>query len=64
MADVQESKEQVAIKTVSRSILTSKLLDNLQSEIDIMKSLSNRHITRLMDIVVSVRNSMRMRALH
>ena len=64
MADVQESKEQVAIKTVSRSILTSKLLDNLQSEIDIMKSLSNRHITRLMDIVVSVRNSTRMRAPH
>lgn len=45
---------QVAIKTVSRSILTSKLLDNLHTEIDILKSLSHRHITKLIDIVASI----------
>ena len=31
---------------------TGKLLDNLQLEIDILKSLSHRHITRLLDIIV------------
>lgn len=48
----QNTKEQVAIKTVSRHGLSSKLFDNLQSEIDILKSLSHRHITKLIDIVV------------
>ena len=48
----QETHEQVAIKTVSRSSLTSKLFENLQSEIDILKSLSHRHITKLINIVV------------
>ncbi|KAF8523694.1 kinase-like protein [Hysterangium stoloniferum] len=43
----------VAIKAVSRSILTSKLLDNLKSEIDILKQLSHKHITLLTDIVRS-----------
>ena len=32
--------------------MTAKLFDNLQSEIDILKSLSHRHITKLIDIVV------------
>jgi serine/threonine protein kinase len=42
----------VAIKTIKRDGLSSKLLDNLKSEIDILKSLSHRHITKLLDIVV------------
>jgi serine/threonine-protein kinase ULK/ATG1 len=49
---LQESHQQVAIKVVERNKLTAKLFDNLQSEIDILKSLSHRHITRLVDIVV------------
>ncbi|KAH7337686.1 kinase-like domain-containing protein [Rhizoctonia solani] len=46
-----ETRRAVAIKTISRSILTTKLLDNLESEINILKSLKNRHITELTDIV-------------
>lgn len=48
----QETRHTVAIKSVRRDILTAKLLDNLQSEIEILKSLSHRHITKLIDIVV------------
>ncbi|CAE6467887.1 unnamed protein product [Rhizoctonia solani] len=51
-----ETRRAVAIKTISRSILTSKLLDNLESEISILKSLKNRHITELTDIVKAHRN--------
>jgi len=51
----QETHKQVAIKTVSRSKLTTKLFENLQSEIEILKALSHRHITRLLDIVVRPR---------
>ncbi|KAI0074595.1 other/ULK/ULK protein kinase [Panus rudis PR-1116 ss-1] len=47
---------EVAIKTVNRSSLTEKLLHNLQGEIEILKSLSHRHITRLLDIVYAERN--------
>ncbi|KAG2159513.1 kinase-like protein [Suillus bovinus] len=47
---------QVAIKSVRRDILTAKLFDNLQSEIEILKSLSHRHITKLIDIVRAERN--------
>ncbi|KAF8573810.1 Pkinase-domain-containing protein [Ramaria rubella] len=49
----QTSHQPVAIKAVSRSILTSKLLENLKSEIDILKQLSHKHITLLTDIVHS-----------
>ncbi|KAH9997071.1 kinase-like protein [Russula vinacea] len=52
----EESRHEVAIKTVSRSGLSTKLVENLQSEIDILKSLSHRHITRLIDIVRAERN--------
>lgn len=52
----EETHHQVAIKAVSREILTPKLLDNLQSEIEILKSLSHRHITKLIDIVRAERN--------
>lgn len=48
----QETHQSVAIKSVRRDILTAKLLDNLQSEIEILKSLSHRHVTKLIDIVV------------
>ncbi|KAF8624651.1 hypothetical protein AX17_006982 [Amanita inopinata Kibby_2008] len=52
----EETRHQVAIKTVKRDILTAKLFDNLQSEIQILKLLSHRHITRLIDIVRAERN--------
>ncbi|KAI0301420.1 other/ULK/ULK protein kinase [Russula brevipes] len=52
----EESRHEVAIKTVSRSNLSSKLVENLQSEIDILKSLSHRHITKLIDIIRAERN--------
>ncbi|KAG6887596.1 hypothetical protein C0995_014130 [Termitomyces sp. Mi166 len=48
----EETRQQVAIKTVKRDNLTAKLFDNLKSEIQILKSLSHRHITRLIDIVL------------
>ncbi|KAG9127580.1 Serine/threonine-protein kinase [Ceratobasidium sp. 392] len=51
-ASLKETRRVVAIKTISRSILTTKLLDNLESEINILKSLKNRHITELTDIIV------------
>ncbi|TFY50358.1 hypothetical protein EVG20_g11565 [Dentipellis fragilis] len=52
----EETREEVAIKTVSRSSLSAKLFENLQSEIDILKSLSHRHITKLIDIIRAERN--------
>ncbi|KDQ51690.1 hypothetical protein JAAARDRAFT_40928 [Jaapia argillacea MUCL 33604] len=51
-----ETHQQVAIKTITRSGLNPKLLDNLRSEIDILKSLSHRHITKLIDIIRAERN--------
>ncbi|KZP16982.1 other/ULK/ULK protein kinase [Athelia psychrophila] len=47
----EETNLTVAIKAVKRDNLSAKLLDNLQSEIDILKSLSHRHITKLIDII-------------
>ncbi|KZS96920.1 other/ULK/ULK protein kinase [Sistotremastrum niveocremeum HHB9708] len=44
------TRQVVAVKTVSRSILTPKLVDNLWSEIHILKQLSHKHITQLIDI--------------
>ncbi|KAJ8588049.1 Pkinase-domain-containing protein [Rhizopogon salebrosus TDB-379] len=52
----EDTHDQVAIKVVRRDILTAKLLDNLQSEIEILKSLSHRHITKLIGIVRAERN--------
>lgn len=49
----EETHVQVAIKTVKRDNLSAKLFENLQSEIQILKSLSHRHITKLTDIVRS-----------
>lgn len=37
---------------MKRDNLSSKLFENLQSEIQILKSLSHRHVTKLIDIVV------------
>jgi serine/threonine-protein kinase ULK/ATG1 len=48
----QDNHHPVAIKTVLRQKLSAKLFENLQSEIQILKSLSHRHITKLIDIVV------------
>ena len=48
----QVTNAAVAIKTVSRAILTPKLVENLESEISILKQLKHRHITELLDIVV------------
>ncbi|KAF8452741.1 kinase-like domain-containing protein [Boletus edulis BED1] len=52
----EETHQTVAIKSVRRDILTAKLFDNLQSEIEILKSLSHRHITKLINIVRADRN--------
>jgi serine/threonine-protein kinase ULK2 len=49
---MQDTHRQVAIKTVKRDKLSVKLFDNLQSEIEILKLLSHRHITKLIDIIV------------
>ncbi|EPQ50542.1 kinase-like protein [Gloeophyllum trabeum ATCC 11539] len=51
-----ETHREVAVKTIKRSGLNRKLLDNLQSEIDILKSLSHRHITKLIDIINAEHN--------
>ncbi|KAG8812580.1 Serine/threonine-protein kinase [Serendipita sp. 401] len=51
----RDSRAAVAIKTVSRSILTPKLIDNLESEINILKQLKHPHITELIEIVKSER---------
>jgi serine/threonine-protein kinase ULK/ATG1 len=40
----------VAIKSVLRSKLTKKLLENLESEISILKGIKHRHIVQLLDI--------------
>jgi serine/threonine protein kinase len=47
-----DNHQSVAIKTVLRQKLSAKLFENLQSEIQILKSLSHRHITKLIDIVM------------
>ncbi|KAI0719856.1 kinase-like domain-containing protein [Cerioporus squamosus] len=52
----EQTHYQVAIKTVNRSGLSPKLFDNLQGEIEILKSLSHRHITRLLDVIRAERN--------
>ncbi|EPQ50022.1 kinase-like protein [Gloeophyllum trabeum ATCC 11539] len=50
-----ETHRDVAIKTIKRSGLNQKLLDNLQSEIDIVKG-TPRHITTLIDIINAEHN--------
>ncbi|KAJ7241666.1 kinase-like domain-containing protein [Mycena haematopus] len=52
----EDNNHPVAIKTVLRQKLSAKLFENLQSEIQILKSLSHRHITKLIDIVRTDRN--------
>ena len=49
---LQQTRQEVAIKTARRSNLSTKLFENLQSEIDILNSLSHRHITKLINIIV------------
>ncbi|KAJ7199902.1 kinase-like domain-containing protein [Mycena haematopus] len=52
----EDNNHPVAIKTVLRQKLSAKLFENLQSENQILKSLSHRHITKLIDIVCTDRN--------
>ncbi|KAF8153267.1 other/ULK/ULK protein kinase [Crassisporium funariophilum] len=47
----EDTRQIVAIKAVKRDNLSTKLFENLQSEIHILKNLSHRHITKLIDIV-------------
>ena len=46
---VQVTKEPVAIKSVLRSKLTKKLLENLASEINILKGIRHDNIVALVD---------------
>jgi serine/threonine protein kinase len=52
---VQKTDETIAIKAVSRQKLTAKLLENLESEINILKGISHRNITALKECFVSDR---------
>ncbi|KAI0089392.1 kinase-like protein [Irpex rosettiformis] len=52
----EDTHTPVAIKTVNRNGLSQKLFENLRGEIDILKNLSHRHITRLLDLVYGERN--------
>ncbi|KAH8928133.1 Pkinase-domain-containing protein [Atractiella rhizophila] len=47
----QTQTQPIAIKSVIRSKLTSKLLENLESEIEILKGISHTNIVELIDIV-------------
>jgi serine/threonine protein kinase len=49
----QKSRTPIAIKAVSRQKLTAKLLENLESEINILKSIHHRNIVALLDCFVS-----------
>ena len=48
------TKEPVAIKSVLRSKLTKKLLENLASEINILKGIRHDHIVALVDCRVNL----------
>lgn len=50
---LQSSAKKIAIKVVSRQKLTTKLLENLESEINILKSIHHRNIVALLDCFVS-----------
>ncbi|KAG8689899.1 Serine/threonine-protein kinase ulk2 [Ceratobasidium sp. 423] len=52
----KETHRAVAIKTVSRSILTLKLMDRLEAEVNILKTLKHRHIVELTDLVISTKH--------
>lgn len=44
----------VAIKAVIRSKLTTKLLENLESEIRLLKGIKQRNVVELLDCLVRV----------
>ncbi|KAJ7700360.1 kinase-like domain-containing protein [Mycena rosella] len=52
----EDTHHSVAIKTVFHQEMDATLFENLQSEIQILNSLSHRHITKLLDIVCTDRN--------
>ena len=49
----QKTRATIAIKAVSRQKLTTKLLENLESEISILKAISHRNVVSLEDCFVS-----------
>ena len=49
----QKTRAPIAIKAVSRQKLTTKLLENLESEINILKVISHRNVVSLEDCFVS-----------
>jgi serine/threonine-protein kinase ULK/ATG1 len=49
---LQDTHAPVAIKSVIRSKLTTKLLENLESEISILKRITHRNIVELKDCLV------------
>ena len=51
---MQRTHEPVAIKAVSRQKLTAKLLENLESEINILRAISHKNIVGLDDCFVSL----------
>ena len=53
MFNTQKTRDPIAIKAVSRQKLTTKLLENLESEINILKVVSHRNIVSLEDCFVS-----------
>jgi serine/threonine protein kinase len=59
----QKSRTPIAIKAVSRQKLTAKLLENLESEINILKSIHHRNIVALLDCFVSLCNNLPATAL-
>ena len=50
----QKTRDPIAIKAVSRQKLTTKLLENLESEINILKAINHRNITALEECFVSL----------
>lgn len=44
----------MAIKAVIRSKLTTKLLENLESEIRLLKNIKQRNVVELLDCLVSL----------
>lgn len=49
----QDTHALVAVKSVIRSKLTTKLLENLESEISILKRITHRNIVELKDCLAS-----------
>jgi serine/threonine-protein kinase ULK/ATG1 len=53
---MQTTRAPIAIKAVARQKLTPKLLENLEGEINILKTISHPHVVELEDCIVRIRN--------